>query len=461
MSRKQLWGGRFAEGPARSLKRFNDSFSVDSVLLAEELEASKAWCEALREANVLTDIEARRISQALGEMEQMPIPVSASQLEGDDHEDVHSFVEAVLAEKIGDLAGKLHTGRSRNDQVATDLKLYLRKAFETVRELALDLADSLAVKAAREAGTAMPGYTHLQQGEPVTFGHWCLAYVEMLLRDVDRITSAAARNEECPLGSGALSGTPLQIDRDRLATTLGFARPTANSLDAVADRDGAIEFLFCSSMLLVHLSRLSEDLIFFATQECRYVLLSDATSTGSSRMPHKKNPDVLELTRGHAARAIGELTGLLSLMKGLPLAYNKDMQLDKEAVFRTFHALQLALPALIDLLDGLTPDRERMRAAASQDTLLATELADALARRGVPFRDAHHVVSEQIGKAFESQTSLRALGTTRDISQTDLEALDVDRALGRRSSAGGTSPSLVSAAAVKATKQILELRRLE
>jgi argininosuccinate lyase len=294
-----------------------------------------------------------------------------------------------------------------------------------------ELAKTLASKAVEHASTPMPGYTHLKQAEPVTFGHWCLAYVEMLQRDLSRIADALRRGDECPLGSAALAGTPLPIDRERLAKSLGFARATKNSLDAVSDRDFAAEYLFAASMLMSHLSRLAEDLIFFTSDEAAYAELPDAMATGSSRMPHKKNPDVLELTRGHAGRSLGELTGFLALLKGLPLAYNKDLQLDKEPLFRTRAMLAALLPALAALIAGLQI-HDAMRAAASSDLLLATDAADELAAKGIPFREAHEIVSREGKHSYNSVETVLAkknvLGGTAparvlDAARSALEAL--------------------------------------
>jgi argininosuccinate lyase len=379
-----MWGGRFSEGPSALLRALNDSFAFDRALFAEDVEGSIAWAHALGEAGVLSADEVQALDDAL----------RAMTLEESDAEDVHSYVEAKLREKLGPLAGKLHTGRSRNDQVATDLKLWLKKACDDFDALVTALARALAQRAVAEAATPMPGYTHLKQAEPVTFGHWCLAYVEMLQRDLSRMRAAHERGDECPLGSGALAGTPLHIDRERLAHSLGFARATANSLDAVSDRDFAAEYLFCATLLMTHVSRLAEDLIFFTSDEAGYAELPDALATGSSRMPHKKNPDVLELARGNAARLLGELTGFLALLKGLPLAYNKDLQLDKEPLFRTRTTLALLLPALTALVGGLklTP---KMSEAAGSALLLATDAADTLAATGIPFREAHEIVGKQ------------------------------------------------------------------
>jgi argininosuccinate lyase len=368
-------------------------------------------------------------------------------------------VETTLFSTVGAVAGKLHTGRSRNDQVATDLRLWLKRAALEARGDLLGLAAMLAARAEEEAATPLPGYTHLKRAEPVTFGHWALAYVEMLLRDADRLDSALRRGDECPLGSGALSGTPVPVDREALARSLGFARATANSLDAVSDRDLGADYLHAAALLLGHLSRMAEDLIFFQTDECRFVELPDALSTGSSRMPQKKNPDVLELVRGHAGRSIGELAGFLALTKGIPLAYDKDLQLDKEPLFRTRETLSLALAALSPLVGGLKLDRDRMREAASDERLLATALADALARRGIPFRKAHEIVGKRFAEAEREGKTLRQLGPGDGVTAKDLEAVDLARVLARRDVPGGTAPRRVAQAAKHASARIARMAR--
>ncbi|MBV9494401.1 MAG: argininosuccinate lyase [Acidobacteria bacterium] len=416
-----MWGGRFADGPSALLRALNDSFAFDRELFAEDVEGSVAWAGALQSCGVLNAEEHAQIVEALRSL----------RLSDGEHEDVHSFVESSLRALVGPLAGKLHTGRSRNDQVATDLKLWLKKACDDASALVTSLVQALAQRGLGEAATPMPGYTHLKQAEPITFGHWCLAYAEMLRRDLSRIADAKSRGDECPLGSAALAGTPLAIDRESLAHNLGFARATSNSLDAVSDRDFAAEYLFASSLLLTHLSRLAEDLIFFTSDEAGYAELPDALATGSSRMPQKKNPDILELTRGHAARALGELTGFLALLKGLPLAYNKDLQLDKEPLFRTRTTLAVLLPALTALVASLQLNRERMAAAAGSELLLATARADKLAATGIPFREAH----EQIGKSLDAKSSIT-----------------VEEALASKNVKGGTAPQRVQEAA----REILE-----
>jgi argininosuccinate lyase len=393
-------------------------------------------------------------------------------------EDVHSWVESRLREKVGKLAGKLHTGRSRNDQVATDLRLWLLEALREAAGLTLDLADALAQRGAAEAATVMPGYTHLKRAEPVTFGHWCLAYSAMLVRDASRFADAIERADECPLGSGALAGTPLAIDREALAKELGFSRPTSNSLDAVSDRDAPAEYLFAASLLFTHLSRFAEDLIFYSADEVGFVELPDSLATGSSRMPQKKNPDLLELARGHAGRSIGELTGFLALLKGLPLAYNKDLQLDKEPLFRTRVSIARMLPVLATLVETLTVNAVTMRASAASDELLATGLADALAARGIPFREAHDIVGRRVAVAEASasgsllprnatippgKTSPRGKRKTEaeasaTVTAADLRNATPEKMVAAKSALGGTAPRLVKKAASAAKKEIAKLR---
>ena len=451
-ARRNLWGGGYREAASERLSRLNDSLAFDRALLAEDVRGSIAWAAALGRAGALSASEARRLVAGLRGVARRPAPRRG-------HEDVHSYVEAMLQRRLGPVAGKLHTGRSRNDQVAADLKLWLKGAFAEARNGLLDVASVLAARASEEAATPMPGYTHGRRAEPVTFGHWCLAWVEMLLRDVSRVDDALARADECPLGSGALSGTPLAIDRRRLALSLGFARPTRNSLDAVSDRDAVADYLYAGAMALSHLSRFAEDVIAFSSDEHRFLELPDRLATGSSRMPHKKNPDLLELVRGHAARAAGELAGFLALLKGLPLSYDKDLQLDKEPVFRLRETLAAVLPAVAELAAGLRVDRARMRAAASDERLLAADLADALAARGVPFRKAHEAVGRRLARARSARTSLADLPASDGIERRDLDALDLDRALSRRGAFGGTSPRRVRSAAIDARRRIGAARR--
>ena len=480
-----MWGGRFKAPPDPRLRALNDSLAFDWELVTQDVRGSIAWAGALESAGVLSANEAKRMTGALrGIAREVTTAVSGAEprLESRGHEDVHSWVESRLREKVGPLAGKLHTGRSRNDQVATDLRLWLLEALREAAALTLDLADALAARGAAEAATVMPGYTHLKRAEPVTFGHWCLAYSAMLARDASRFADAIERADECPLGSGALAGTPLAIDREALAKELGFSRATSNSLDAVSDRDAPAEYLFAASLLFTHLSRFAEDLIFYSADEVGFVELPDSLATGSSRMPQKKNPDLLELARGHAGRSIGELTGFLALLKGLPLAYNKDLQLDKEPLFRTRVSIARMLPVLATLVETLTVNALTMRVSAASDELLATGLADALASRGIPFREAHEIVgkrvaeAEKVAEASASGSPLLRSGTppsgktplrgkqkteaeaSATITATDLRNATPEKMVAAKNALGGTAPRQVKKAASAAKKEIVKLR---
>lgn len=443
---KTLWSGRFSTETSALLRRLNDSLSFDRELFAVDVEGSIAWVGALEHAGVLSKLEAKKLVAGLKAVKAPPADAP--------DEDVHSYVERALGELVGPLAGKLHTGRSRNDQVATDLRLYVRKATDEAIAAVRELASALVDRAIAESAIPMPAYTHSKRAEPITLGHFWLAHAEPLLRDLDRLSSGRRRANECPLGSGALSGTPIAIDRKRLATSLGFDAPTANSVDGVADRDFVLDYLGSVAILCGHLSRIAEDLIFFQTDEAGFLTLPDALATGSSRMPQKKNPDLLELCRGHAGRAIGEVAGMLAVMKGLPLAYDKDLQLDKEPVFRTRATLAAILPALSALIEALGVDRNKLMSAAADERLLATALADALASRGVPFRQAHEIVGKRFRQAEDAGTTMRALGAGDGITDADLRAVDLTHVLGKRSAVGGTAPSQVASAARAAKKRL-------
>ena len=452
MTRKQLWGGRFTEPPAQALKAFNDSFPFDRALLAEDVRGSIGWAQALGGAGVLTPVEVKKLVVALEEVAaeaaKAGVPLDA------DDEDVHSFVEARLAAKLGPLAGKLHTGRSRNDQVATDLRLYVKDALAEGAAAARALALALAQRAEAEAATPMPGYTHMKRAEPVTFGHWCLAYVEMLRRDAARFDAALSRADECPLGSGALSGTPVPVDREALARSLGFLRPTANSLDAVSDRDAAVEYLFTAALLFVHLSRLAEDLIVFTSDEFGFAALPDALATGSSRMPQKKNPDVLELARGHAGRTIGELTGLLARPQG-PAARVRQGPAARQGAGvprprRPARRARRAHGPRRRPAPGSRPDgggglgrpspRDGARGRARE------------ARHPVPRGARDRGPPDRRGRG--ARRHARALGPKGEITEKDLAALDVRRALAKRDVTGGTAPRQVARAARAAVRRL-------
>jgi argininosuccinate lyase len=386
----KMWGGRFAASPAEIMEEINVSISFDKALAPQDIRGSKAHAAMLGETGIITKSDAREILRGLDQV--------AAEIEGGDFtfsralEDVHMNVESRLKEIIGVPAGRLHTARSRNDQVATDFRLFVRDAADGLIGAIGALQSVLVQKAEAHAATVMPGFTHLQPAQPVTFGHHLLAYVEMLGRDRSRFIDARRRLNECPLGSAALAGTSFPIDRAKTAEVLGFDRPMANSLDGVADRDFALEVLAASSIAAVHLSRLAEEIVIWMTPQFGFITLSDRFTTGSSIMPQKRNPDAAELVRAKVGRIAAAFQGLLMVMKGLPLAYSKDMQEDKEATFDALASLRLALLAMTGMVGDLEPVKEAMRAAAGRGYSTATDLADWLVRElKMPFRDAHHV----------------------------------------------------------------------
>jgi argininosuccinate lyase len=448
---KNLWGGRFEGEPSARFVAFNQSLSVDRRLWQADIAGSLAWCKALAKAGVLDEREAREIATGLRaisiEIENDPMSIERSAAE-----DVHTFVESRLTAIVGDAARKLHTGRSRNDQVATDLKLYLKSRAASVDARLVDLVRALVALAEPNAALPMPGYTHLQRAQPITVGHHLLAYVEMFARDRRRLTDAVAGFDVSPLGSGALAGTAFAVDRAALAKDLGFAKATANSLDAVSDRDFLVEFLAAAALTGVHFSRLAADLTLWATAEFGFVEFSDAFATGSSIMPQKKNPDVAELIRGKSGRLAGNLVALLTTLKGLPLAYNSDMQEDKEPFFDSVDTLEAILGVLPPLLASLTFRTERMREAAGEHFATATDLADYLVRKGLPFREAHEVVGRVVLHASRLGTSLEDLpleDLRRFSSLIDADvkdALGVDASLRARAVTGGTAPVAVARA---------------
>src|SRR6185369_1023227 len=393
----KLWGGRFKGKTDPAFAEFNNSFSFDRRLFAVDVVGSIAYCRALEAAGILAANEAREICDALDAI--LKKGEDPNYFNDSSAEDVHSFVEARLIEATGNLGRRLHTGRSRNDQVATDFRLWMRIVIDDLDETVRDTQSSLLDFAEANREVVIPGYTHLQRAQPVLLAHWCLAYFEMLARDRERLTEVRRRVSIMPLGSAALAGTSFPIDREALATALGFEGVSRNSLDAVSDRDFCVEFLNACSLIMVHLSRLAEDIVLYATSEFGFFELGDAIATGSSLMPQKKNPDSMELVRGKAGRVFGDLLALLTTLKGLPLAYNKDMQEDKEVVFDAFDTTAGSLEVSTIVLQNLTLNRERMRAAASKGMLNATELADYLVRKGVPFREAHETVGKAVLQA--------------------------------------------------------------
>ncbi len=456
----QLWGGRFTEKPDETFAEFNDSFRFDRRLFAADVRASIAYANGLARAGVLTADEAAAITGGLVEM-LAAADSGAAIFDGSDAEDVHSFIEGTLIAAIGDAGRKLHTGRSRNDQVATAFRLWLRDEIDMIDGLVNDLQAALVSLAERHASAVLPGYTHLQRAQPVMFAHWCLAYFEMLLRDRGRLADARERVNILPLGSGALAGTGFPVDRMAVAEELGFDGVSANSLDGVSDRDFAVEFSSACSLIMVHLSRLAEDLIIYCSNEFGFVSLSDAVSSGSSLMPQKKNPDALELLRGKAGRVFGHQMALLAMIKGLPLAYNKDMQEDKEAVFDTADTVNISLRAAAIVLDNTTVNEERTRDAATAGYLNATELADHLVKKGVPFRTAHETVGRAVLYAISRGKELHELDPDElrqfsdEIGEDVSDALDLGATLAAKGTIGGTSPDRV-AEALKAARQYLE-----
>jgi argininosuccinate lyase len=448
------WGGRYSGGPAAVMQAINASISFDRRLWRQDILGSRAHAAMLAKQGILVPADAEAIDAGLVAI--------ASAIESEDFifdsalEDIHMNIEARLIERIGEAGRRLHTARSRNDQVATDFRLWVRDAIDAVHAMLGRTMLGLATRAQAHAATIMPGLTHLQTAQPVTFGHQLLAYVEMFARDRGRLADCRRRLNECPLGVAALAGTSFPIDRMMTTAALGFDRPAANSLDAVSDRDFAIEFLSALSILAMHLSRLAEEIIIWTSAPYRFVRLSDSFSTGSSIMPQKRNPDAAELARAKTGRVFGALIGLLSVMKGLPLAYAKDMQEDKEAVFIGFDAVELALAAMAGMIMDMQPDAARMHAAAGVDYATATDLADYLVRDlGMPFRTAHHVTGRIVAEAEARGVGL--IDLPLDVMQAiepRIEGqvygcLSVEASVASRRSYGGTAPENVAAAAAR------------
>src|SRR5690606_30869804 len=443
----RMWGGRFAEPTDQLVQRVNASIGVDQAMAEEDLLGSLAHARMLTAQGVLSEAEGAAIVDGL---EQLLAEVRAGRVEWQvELEDVHMNLERLLTERIGPVGGKLHTARSRNDQVATDMRLYLKRRGAEVRGLLIELRGVLVDLAERHLDVIMPGYTHLQVAQPVRFSHHLLAYHEMFRRDQGRLEDALRRADVSPLGAGALAGTTFPIDRHLSAELLGFADVAANSLDAVSDRDFALETLAALAILMMHLSRLSEELIFWSSQEFGFVTLPDAYTTGSSIMPQKKNPDVCELVRAKTGRVYGALMGLLTVMKGLPLAYNKDMQEDKEGLFDALDTAEDALRLYAGMLPRMEVHAARMRDAAGRAYSNATDLADYLAKKGVPFRDAHHVVGRLVARALSAGVPLEGLSHDEmraedaRIDEDVFDALDLDAVVDARASYGGPARAQV------------------
>lgn len=445
---QRTWGGRFGKKPAELMTRINASIGFDKLLWREDIAGSKAHAAMLGEQAIISDQDAQAILRGLDqiatEYDEGGVP------ERLELEDIHMTVETRLAELIGPAAGRLHTARSRNDQVATDLRLWVRGACDEAVDRIGHLQRALVGRAEEHVEAVMPGFTHLQVAQPVTLGHHLMAYYEMLRRDASRFADARARMNHSPLGSAALAGTGFPIDREKTAASLGFDGPTANSLDSVSDRDFALDYLFAGAQCSLHLSRLAEELIIWASAPFGFVKLSDEFSTGSSIMPQKRNPDAAELVRGHSGRLIGALTSLMVTMKGLPLAYSKDMQDDKEPVFEARDLLNLSLEALAGMIETIEFVPERMRAAAAQGFSTATDLADWLVREAdLPFREAHHVTGRAVKAAEQRGCDLADLpleilqGIDERIDQRVYDVLSVDASVRSRTSYGGTAPARV------------------
>ena len=442
------WGGRFASGPAAIMSEINASIGFDKILWRQDIRGSLAHAAMLQKVGLLTETELAEIRQGLGDIAQ---EIGEGRFEFSPAlEDIHMNIEARLSERIGEAGKRLHTARSRNDQVATDFRLWVRDAIDGLQEQTASLMRALATRALEHHATPMPGFTHLQVAQPVTFGHHLLAYVEMLSRDRGRLRDARARLNECPLGSAALAGTSFPIDRAMTAAALDFDRPTANSLDAVSDRDFALEFLSALSLQAMHLSRLAEEIVMWASAPFGFVTLSDAFTTGSSIMPQKRNPDAAELVRAKIGRIMGNFVGLLTVMKGLPLAYAKDTQEDKEPVFDATEAMTLSLAAMDGMIRDLKPNTDRMREVAGMGFSTATDLADWLVRElRVPFRTAHHVTGRLVGLAEQKGCDLADLSLAEmqavepGITAGIFDVLTVETSLASRTSFGGTAPSNV------------------
>lgn len=445
MSANELWGGRFAKGPAEIMERINASIDFDRRLYAQDIMGSMAHSSMLMAQNIISKEDGEKIQEGL---QTILREIEAGDFKTDPAlEDIHMHVEARLREIIGDAAGRLHTARSRNDQVATDFRLWVRDTLDHLDGELDDLQKALLDQAAAEAGTVMPGFTHLQAAQPVTFGHHMLAYVEMFGRDRSRLQDARHRMNESPLGSAALAGTSFPIDREMTAKELGFDRPTANSLDGVSDRDFALEFLSFASICSMHLSRLAEEIVIWSSAQFRFVECSDSFSTGSSIMPQKKNPDAAELVRGKAGRSAGAFNSLLMMMKGLPMTYGKDMQEDKEPVFDAADNLQLCLAAMSGMIRDITVNGDVMTAASGAGFTTATDLADWLVRKlDMPFRDAHHVTGSLVKLAetencgLEDLTLAQMHSVEERITEEIYTVLGVENSVASRMSYGGTSP---------------------
>ncbi len=443
-----LWAGRFSKEVDETVNAFNSSIAFDARMYEQDIRGSIAHATMLGDCGVIEKSESEAIIQGLREI---LADLQEGRLMFDPNaEDIHMFVEAELTKRLGSTGKRLHTARSRNDQVALDIRLYLRDEITEIKALVMELAETLCNMAEKHTETIMPGYTHLQRAQPITFAHHLLAYAQMLARDLERLDDTAKRMNECPLGSGALAGTTYPINRQQTAQLLGFDRPVANSLDGVSDRDFCVELCCALSLLMTHLSRFSEEIIMWCSWEFKFIELDDAYATGSSIMPQKKNPDVTELIRGKTGRVVGDLMTLLSMLKGLPLAYNKDMQEDKEAIFDAIDNVKLCVKTFIPMLATMRVLKDNMRKAAAKGFINATDCADYLVKKGMPFRDAYKITGTLVAQCIEQELTLETLPLAEYQKMTDLftedvyTAISLDTCVKERSSEGGPSPKAVA-----------------
>jgi len=443
-----LWAGRFSKEVDETVNAFNSSIAFDARMYAQDIRGSIAHATMLGDCGVIEKSESEAIIKGL---QEILADLQEGRLMFDPNaEDIHMFVEAELTKRLGSTGKRLHTARSRNDQVALDIRMYLRDEITEIKALVLELAETLCNMAAQRTETIMRGYTHRQRAQPITFAHHLLAYAQMLARDLERLDDTAKRMNECPLGSGALAGTTYPINRQQTAALLGFDRPVANSLDGVSDRDFCVELACALSLLMTHLSRFSEEIILWCSWEFKFIELDDAYATGSSIMPQKKNPDVTELIRGKTGRVVGDLMTLLSMLKGLPLAYNKDMQEDKEAIFDAIDNVKLCVKTFTPMLSTMRVLKDNMRKAAAKGFINATDCADYLVKKGMPFRDAYKITGTLVAKCIAQELTLETLPLAQYKEMTELftedvyEAISLDTCVKERSSEGGPSPKAVA-----------------
>ncbi len=445
---EKMWAGRFSKEVDSGVNAFNSSISFDGRMYKNDIEGSIAHATMLGEAGIISKEDSEILIKGLNEI---LADIDSGKLELDmTAEDIHMFIEAELTKRFGSVGKRLHTSRSRNDQVALDIRLYLRDEIAEIRALVYKITDVLCNIAEKHTETIMPGYTHLQRAQPITFGQHLMAYAQMFLRDLERLDDVNKRMNECPLGSGALAGTTYNIDRFMTSSLLGFNAPMVNSLDGVSDRDFCIELSSAISIIMMHLSRFSEEIILWCSWEFKFIELDDAFATGSSIMPQKKNPDIAELVRGKTARVFGDNMTLLAMMKGLPLAYNKDMQEDKEAIFDAIDNVKLCLSTFIPMLETMSVYKENMRNAAARGFINATDCADYLVKKGMPFRDAYKITGGLVAECIEKQTDLEHLPIECYKEKTDLfdddvyNAISLDTCVRERKSYGGPSPESVT-----------------